>query len=115
VPVLPGLLGRRAPFGAVPVRVGLAAGRLPLDQPVLRVPVPSTIRPFALATPEGWRADLAPRPSSPATRLDGGPYSTKEPIVSSLEYFFDAMLILVCVGVVAFTVLAVKKLYQGQR
>jgi hypothetical protein len=35
--------------------------------------------------------------------------------VSSLEYFFDALLILVCVGVTAFTVLAVKKLYQGQR
>jgi hypothetical protein len=35
--------------------------------------------------------------------------------VSSLEYFFDVLLVLVCVGVVAFTVLAVKKLYQGQR
>jgi hypothetical protein len=35
--------------------------------------------------------------------------------VSSLEYIFDVLLVLVCVGVVAFTVLAVKKLYQGQR
>lgn len=33
----------------------------------------------------------------------------------AIEYFFDALLILVCVGVLAFTVLAVKKLYQGQR
>ncbi|GHA24394.1 hypothetical protein GCM10010372_25420 [Streptomyces tauricus] len=32
-----------------------------------------------------------------------------------LEYFFEALLILVCVGVLAFTGLAVKKLYQGQR
>ncbi|GGX47696.1 hypothetical protein GCM10010515_13470 [Streptomyces fructofermentans] len=32
-----------------------------------------------------------------------------------LEYFFEALLVLVCVGVLAFTGLAVKKLYQGQR
>lgn len=29
--------------------------------------------------------------------------------------FFEALLVLVCVGVTAFAVLAVKKLYQGQR
>lgn len=29
--------------------------------------------------------------------------------------FFEALLVLVCIGVVAFSVLAVKKLYQGQR
>jgi hypothetical protein len=29
--------------------------------------------------------------------------------------FFEALLALVCVAVLAFTVLAVKKLYQGQR
>jgi hypothetical protein len=33
----------------------------------------------------------------------------------SIEIFFDALLVLVCVGVAAFSVLAVKKLYQGQR
>lgn len=32
-----------------------------------------------------------------------------------LEAFFTTLLILVCVGVLAFTGLAVKKLYQGQR
>lgn len=32
-----------------------------------------------------------------------------------LVYFFDALLALVCVGVLAFSALAVKKLYQGQR
>jgi hypothetical protein len=35
--------------------------------------------------------------------------------VSALEYTFDTLLVLVCVGVLAFSVLAVKKLYQGQR
>lgn len=33
----------------------------------------------------------------------------------TIEYFYDALLVLVCVGVAAFSVLAVKKLYQGQR
>ncbi|PRH77269.1 hypothetical protein C6N75_21130 [Streptomyces solincola] len=32
-----------------------------------------------------------------------------------LEAFFSALLVLVCVGVLAFVVLTVKKLYQGQR
>lgn len=32
-----------------------------------------------------------------------------------MEIFFSALLALVCVGVLAFAVLAVKKLYQGQR
>ncbi|GGT01472.1 hypothetical protein GCM10010286_28230 [Streptomyces toxytricini] len=32
-----------------------------------------------------------------------------------LEAFFTSLLVLVCVGVLAFTGLAVKKLYQGQR
>lgn len=32
-----------------------------------------------------------------------------------LEAVFTSLLVLVCVGVMAFTVLAVKKLYQGQR
>lgn len=32
-----------------------------------------------------------------------------------LEAFFSALLILVCVGVIGFGVLTVKKLYQGQR
>lgn len=32
-----------------------------------------------------------------------------------LEAFYIALLVLVCVGVIAFTGLSVKKLYQGQR
>lgn len=32
-----------------------------------------------------------------------------------LDAIFIALLVLVCVGVVAFTGLSVKKLYQGQR
>ncbi|MTE19713.1 hypothetical protein F0L17_11370 [Streptomyces sp. TRM43335] len=32
-----------------------------------------------------------------------------------LEAFFTALLVLVCVGVLAFMGLTVKKLYQGQR
>lgn len=32
-----------------------------------------------------------------------------------IEYFYDALLVLVCVGVAAFAFYAVKKLYQGQR
>lgn len=32
-----------------------------------------------------------------------------------IEYIFDALLVLVCVGVAAFSVFAVLKLYQGQR
>ena len=32
-----------------------------------------------------------------------------------LEPFFTAMMVLVCVGTLAFAVLTVKKLYQGQR
>lgn len=32
-----------------------------------------------------------------------------------IQYYFDALLILVCLGVAAFAFYAVKKLYQGQR
>jgi hypothetical protein len=32
-----------------------------------------------------------------------------------IQYYYDALLILVCVGVAAFALYAVKKLYQGQR
>lgn len=32
-----------------------------------------------------------------------------------LEDFYTALLVLVCVGVLAFAALTVKKLYQGQR
>ncbi len=35
--------------------------------------------------------------------------------MSALEFFFDTLLVLVCLGVIAFSALAVKKLYQGQR
>ncbi|GGR44501.1 hypothetical protein GCM10010251_71800 [Streptomyces aurantiogriseus] len=33
----------------------------------------------------------------------------------AVEIFFEALLVLVCVGVLAFAALTVKKLYQGQR
>lgn len=36
-------------------------------------------------------------------------------LVSAIEFFFDTLLVLVCLGVIAFSALAVKKLYQGQR
>ncbi|SHN13992.1 hypothetical protein SAMN05216499_12251 [Actinacidiphila paucisporea] len=32
-----------------------------------------------------------------------------------IEYYYDILLVLVCVGVAAFALYAVKKLYQGQR
>ncbi len=32
-----------------------------------------------------------------------------------IQYLFDALLVLVCLGVAAFAVYAVSKLYQGQR
>ncbi|BBA99184.1 hypothetical protein RVR_5698 [Actinacidiphila reveromycinica] len=32
-----------------------------------------------------------------------------------IQYYFDALLVLVCLGVAAFALYAVKKLYQGQR
>ena len=32
-----------------------------------------------------------------------------------IAYYFDALLVLVCVGVAAFALYAVKKLFQGQR
>lgn len=32
-----------------------------------------------------------------------------------IEYYYDALLILICVAVAAFAFYAVKKLYQGQR
>jgi hypothetical protein len=35
--------------------------------------------------------------------------------VSSLEYFFDGLLIVIALAVVWFAVFSVKKLYQGQR
>ena len=32
-----------------------------------------------------------------------------------IQYYFDALLVLICVGIVAFALYTVKKLYQGQR
>ncbi len=40
------------------------------------------------------------------------PLTEEHPV---LEAFFSALLVLVCVGVLAFAGLTVKKLYQGQR
>jgi hypothetical protein len=33
----------------------------------------------------------------------------------AIEYYFDALLVLICLAVAAFALYAVKKLYQGQR
>ncbi|GAA1159061.1 hypothetical protein GCM10009654_14030 [Streptomyces hebeiensis] len=65
---------------------------------------------------------LAAGARTPPIRLEAGPAvpgpyrstrSTEEHPV--LEAFFSALLVLVCVGVLAFAGLTVKKLYQGQR
>lgn len=32
-----------------------------------------------------------------------------------IQYYFDVLLVLVCVGIALFAFYAVKKLYQGQR
>ncbi|RSS99898.1 hypothetical protein EF910_34040 [Streptomyces sp. WAC07149] len=47
--------------------------------------------------------------TGPSTRTES---SEEHPV---LEAVFTSLLVLVCVGVLAFTGLAVKKLYQGQR
>jgi hypothetical protein len=33
----------------------------------------------------------------------------------AIEYYFDTLLVLICVAIAAFALYAVKKLYQGQR
>jgi hypothetical protein len=32
-----------------------------------------------------------------------------------IQYYFDALLVLICLGIALFAFYAVKKLYQGQR
>ena len=70
------------------------------------------------------RADLTERAGPRPRKLGPGfvychptvychPRSSEEHSV--LEVFFEALLVLVCVGVLAFAGLTVKKLYQGQR
>ncbi|AYG81500.1 hypothetical protein DWB77_03648 [Streptomyces hundungensis] len=63
-------------------------------------------------------AYLTERAGPPPIRLGAGPdrpytRSCEEPPV--LEAVFSTLLVLVCVGVLAFAGLTVKKLYQGQR
>ncbi len=65
-------------------------------------PLPRTSQEGAGSHPLGW--DPAPIPNRPP--------SEEHPV---LEAFFSALLVLVCVGVLAFAGLTVKKLYQGQR
>jgi hypothetical protein len=65
-----------------------------------------------------FAGDLADSPVPTPTRVGVGsvPPTTASPKEHPvLEVFFEALLVLVCVGVLAFTGLAVKKLYQGQR
>lgn len=42
-------------------------------------------------------------------------YRTRSSEEHPVEIFFETLLVLVCVGVLAFAGLTVKKLYQGQR
>ena len=68
------------------------------------------------APPEAYLADGAgPRPR----KLGSGPVCVPHVSRSIEEHlviiFFETLLVLVAVGVLAFTGLAVKKLYQGQR
>lgn len=69
----------------------------------------------------GGAAHLTAPPRRGRTRLDGGPscgpFVRAKPTRSApvLETFFTVLLVLVCVGVLAFMGLTVKKLYQGQR
>ncbi|GHH46322.1 hypothetical protein GCM10018773_37110 [Streptomyces candidus] len=89
-------------------------------------PGPAPARPVPPAVVSARPAPARPRPHRPTSqrapgpgRLSWGPARNshlahrKEHLV--LEAFFSALLVLVCVGVLAFTALAVKKLYQGQR
>lgn len=50
-------------------------------------------------------------------KLGAGPVHTLAPPLKEhpVEIFFSALLVLVCVGVLAFAGLTVKKLFQGQR
>ncbi|GHC30936.1 hypothetical protein GCM10010308_55750 [Streptomyces vinaceusdrappus] len=52
-----------------------------------------------------WAPALCPQ------RTHRTPLTEEHPV----EIFFEALLVLVCVGVLAFAGLTVKKLYQGQR
>lgn len=76
--------------------------------------MPSAPRPPSGPVAATWTRRPGPHPLGwdPALYCRHTAHS-EEPFV--LEAFFSALLILVCVGVLAFTVVAVKKLYQGQR
>ncbi len=55
-----------------------------------------------------------PRP--PPTKLGSGPFRLHRSVEEHpVIIFFEILLVLVAVGVIAFAGLAVKKLYQGQR
>ena len=74
---------------------------------------------MAEAPPGAGRADLAPDPGPRPRKLGSGPVCVPHVSRSIEEHlviiFFETLLVLVAVGVLAFTGLAVKKLYQGQR
>jgi hypothetical protein len=65
------------------------------------------------------RAHLAKRAGPGPTKLGSGPVYLRTAPRSTrstpVEIFFETLLVLVCVGVLAFAYLTVKKLYQGQR
>lgn len=64
----------------------------------------------------GGETHLTEWPGPQPTKLGSGPFRLHTSVEEhSVIVFFEALLVLVCVGVLAFTGLAVKKLYQGQR
>ncbi|GGQ25040.1 hypothetical protein GCM10010266_55390 [Streptomyces griseomycini] len=63
------------------------------------------------------RAHLTRRAGPRPRKLGTGPVHTPHPPLKEhpVEIFFEILLVLVAVGVLAFAGLTVKKLYQGQR
>ncbi|WP_433456275.1 hypothetical protein ACQPXS_22975 [Streptomyces sp. CA-142005] len=66
---------------------------------------PGSLRTTSQREPGPGRVSWAPALSYAHTLAQGAP----------VEIFFETLLVLVCVGVLAFAYLTVKKLYQGQR
>ncbi|GAA2876516.1 hypothetical protein GCM10010524_05050 [Streptomyces mexicanus] len=67
---------------------------------------------------ERVREHLDKRAVAGPTKLGAGPWyhvPHRAQQGAPVEIFFETLLVLVCVGVLAFAYLTVKKLYQGQR
>ncbi len=96
-----------------PAQEPAAPGRARRHRAVPADPRPPGAAARPTAPPETHLTEWAgPR----ATKLGSGPFrvhtsAEEHPVI----IFFEALLVLVCVGVLAFAGLTVKKLYQGQR